>query len=166
MNRIFLVVLAGVMVYSCSPKIATKQTARDFQEDLSQYRPLGPDISDIQTPVQDPLVNKGPYVAPSHDINRQMNVALDSIISANKSKTYLIYTIQVYLGRSREEANQVRERLYRIMPAENPELNYRQPSWRVTVGKYFDRVDAYKTLNMLKQAFPGALLVPERIPLN
>jgi 5-carboxymethyl-2-hydroxymuconate isomerase len=91
---------------------------------------------------------------------------MDSIVVHNQDKMYLTYTIQVYIGRSREESNQVREKVYRVLPDEKPELSYRQPSWRVTVGKYFKREDAYKTLTILKETFPGVMLVPERNQLE
>ena len=87
---------------------------------------------------------------------------MDSIVVHNRDKMYLTYTIQVYIGRSREEANQIREKVYRILPDEEPVLIYKQPSYKVNVGKYFDKVDAYKTLNILKSNFTGAMLVPER----
>lgn len=150
------------LVVSCTPKLATKDDAEEYSEDVSEFRPQIED--DESESLEVPMTNfeKGPYVAPTHSINREMNVVMDSIVVHNSDKTYTTYTIQVYIGRSREEANQVREKVYRVLPDEKPQLTYKQPSYKVNVGRYFDRVEAYKTLTTLRGTFPSAMLVPER----
>ncbi len=161
MYRFSIILLLATMLFRCSPKIASTSTTEDYVEDLSAYRPkiemtTAESVEDVQ-----PVKSKGTYVPPTHTINAEMSALMDSIVHYNKSKTYPTYTIQVYIGRSREEANQVREKIYRSMPDEKPILSWRQPSWLVTVGEYTERVDAYKTFTVLKQSFPGATLVPE-----
>ena len=164
MYKYLLFVLMAVIVMRCAPKIASTSTA-GYDEDVSDFRPK---IGHAEpTPEETTVIaEKGPYVAPTHNINAEMSSLMDSIITCNREKAYLTYTIQIYIGRSREEANKVREKVYRILPDERPRLTYRQPSYKVTVGEYFDRVDAYKTLNLLKETFPGALLLPERRHLD
>lgn len=161
---LFLVLL--VWLAACSTKPATTKQAAEYYEDLSSYRPAvdpAPEVKPVESATNQV---KTSYVAATHDINAEMAIAMDSLISANTDKTFQTYTIQVYLGRSREEANQAREKVYRVLPSETPELSYKQPSFRVTVGTYFDRVEAYKTLNILKTAFASAMLVPEKMPLK
>ncbi len=166
MYKYLLFILLAGIAWRCAPKIAATSTA-DYDEDVSVFRPMieeeatggSVETDDIET-------EKGTYVAPTHDINSEMASLMDSIITYNREKSYLTYTIQVYIGRSRDEANKIREKIYKVLPDERPQLTYRQPSYKVTVGKYFDRVDAYKTLNLLKGTFPGALLVPERHSLE
>ncbi len=166
MYRFLLFIILAGLVWRCAPKLASSSTA-DYDEDVSSFRPaIEQGEAEKQDAVVDTKEEKGPYVAPTHDINGEMASLMDSIITHNREKTYRTYTIQVYIGRSREEANKIREKIYRVLPDERPQLTYRQPSYKVTVGKYFDRVDAYKTLNMLKETFPGALLVPERHSLE
>ena len=162
MHRLLLFVLIVGYIFSCTPKLATKSVSEDYEEDLSSFRPSTD--TEVGSPETDTeaIEVKGPYVAPTHDINSEMSAIMDSVIYYNKNKTFLTYTIQVYIGRSREEANQVREKVYRVLPDEKPALGYKQPSWKVTVGEYYDRVEAYKTLTTLKGVFPGAMLVPER----
>ncbi len=151
---------------ACSTKPATTRQETEYYEDLSDYRPAAEAAPEVKPEVTGPTQTKSAYVAPTHDINASMAIAMDSLISANNDKTFQTYTIQVYLGRSREDANLAREKVYRVLPTETPELSYKQPSFRVTVGTYFDRVEAYKTLNVLKTAFAGAMLVPEKSPLK
>ena len=148
-------------IYSCSPKLRTQKDVADYTEDVSAFRPkieVGEETeeSSFYTP------DKGPYVAPTHSINREMSVVMDSIVYYNAEKPYYTYTIQVYTGRFREEANQAREKVYRILPEEKPQLTYKQPSYKVNVGTYADRVEAYKFLTELRKAFPSATLVREQ----
>jgi hypothetical protein len=147
-------------IFSCTPKAATTKTPEFYEEDLSAYRPVI-EKETTEEPIDIGIDAKGPYVAPTHDINNEMSALMDSIISYNRTKTFLTYTIQVYIGRSREEANQVREKVYRVFPDQKPTLSWRQPSWLVTVGEFAERVDAYKTYTVLRNTFPGATLVPE-----
>ncbi len=159
MYRILIILL--ILVYGCSPKLATKGDTAVYSEDVSAYRPSNAhDMNAADANINEDL--KGPYVPPTHDINKEMSSIMDSIVLHNLSKSYLTYTIQVYIGRSREEANQVREKIYRVLPEEKPVLTYHQPSYKVFVGKYHEKVDAYKTLNILRNNFPGAMLVPQR----
>ena len=161
MSKIFIFIILVVYSVSCTPKLATTSTTEDYSEDVSTFRPKLED-ADLDAGETSSIPDKGPYVPPTHDINAEMSVLMDSIIVHNMDKAYYTYTIQVYIGRSREEANQIREKVYRILPEEKPELNWRQPSWLVTVGTYHDRVDAYKTLTKLRKSFPGAGMVRER----
>ena len=161
MYKLLIFILIVGFAVSCSPKLATTTTTEDYDEDLSAFRPTI-EIQESNNIEEIDEFDRGAYVAPSNDINDEMAVALDSIIFYNRDKAYTTYTIQVYIGRSREEANKVRERVYRVLPEEKPELGYKQPSWKVTVGEYADHVDAFKTLSTLKKAFPEAMLVRER----
>lgn len=164
--RYLIVILLASMLWGCATKPAATKQDEVYSEDLSGYRPVAEPTENTST--EQPVYGqpKGPYVPATHDINGEMDIAMDSVIAANQNKIHQTYTIQVYLGRSREEANQVREKVYRLLPDTKPELSYKQPSWRVTVGVYLDRVDAYKTLNQLKSSFPGASLVPEKHTLK
>lgn len=161
MYRLILFVVVAAFVANCTPKLATKGEVKDYTEDVSAFRPKL-EIDDTGKGDESTLNSvKGPYVAPTHSINAEMSTIMDSIIVYNRDRTYITYTIQVYIGRNREEANQVREKVYRVLPEDKPQLSYKQPSYKVNVGRYFDRAEAYKTLTLLRSSFPGATLVRE-----
>lgn len=161
MYRIILFVLVAALVANCTPKLATKGEVKDYTEDVSAFRPKL-EVDEIEIGEESEVnLEKGPYIAPTHSINGEMSSVMDSIIVYNRDRTYITYTIQVYIGRNREEANQVREKVYRVLPEDKPQLSYKQPSYKVNVGRYFDRAEAYKTLTLLRGSFPGATLVRE-----
>jgi septal ring-binding cell division protein DamX len=76
------------------------------------------------------------------------------------------YTIQIYTGNDRNEADQAKEQALSLDVALNPTISYYQPSYKVKVGQYATRLEAHKTYESLKKQFPRALLVPERIKVN
>ena len=162
MNRLIVFLFIIVLVVNCTPKLGTKGDTGEYVEDVSAYRPTIEEDESAVTEDEDTTVPKGPYVAPTHSINAEMSTIMDSIVYHNRDKAYYTYTIQVYTGRHREEANQSREQVYRLLPEEKPELVYRQPSYKVNVGRFFDRVEAYKTLMKLREVFPSATLVMEQ----
>jgi hypothetical protein len=164
MHKSFFILLIVLYVFGCTPKLSTSSKSEVYSEDVSAFRPeISPSSEEITLVTEEESVNeKGNYVPPTHDINSEMSVIMDSITAQNKTKLFTTFTIQVYTGRSREDANLAREKVYRVMPDEKPSLSYKQPSYKVNVGKYFDTAQAYKTLTILKESFPGATLVPER----
>ena len=91
---------------------------------------------------------------------------LDSLSKDALHKKITIYAIQVYIGNNRDEANDARMKVYGLLENEIPRLEYTQPNFRVKVGKYNSRLEANKSLTILKKSFPGALLVPERTYLK
>ena len=164
--HICLAVLMPVLFQYCAPKASKSKTAAVYSEDISALRPT-PDESDPDLDPgtsETPLVyEKDPYVRPTNDITDELNVALAQVTDVQKQKPYVVYTVQVYNGGSREQANEIRKQVYRIMPDVKPQLEYRQPNYKVKVGAFQSRADAYKTFKKLKESFPGTILMPERI---
>lgn len=149
-------------LFNCSPKVVKTTTKEDYKEDLSAVRP--PIDSVVVEAASEKI--KEPYVKPSNDITRELGSLVDSLSVDNKNKRVNFYTIQVYVGSNRNEANEARSRVYNVIPDETPKLEYSQPNYRVKVGTFIDRLDAHKTLTKLKNTFPGAILLTERANIN
>jgi hypothetical protein len=45
-------------------------------------------------------------------------------------------------------------------------LEYQQPKFRVTIGKYYTRLEAYQDLTRVRSGFPSAILIPEKIAIR
>jgi hypothetical protein len=106
---------------------------------------------------------KVPYAAPRYDVTEALDGALEKNAEINKSRPYTVYTVQIYNGSSRIRANEIRRQVYSVMPEADPVLEYRQPNYKVKVGSFESRAEAYKTFKKLQQNFPGTVLVPERV---
>lgn len=161
-----------MILAACSPRTTPtgSDTGTKYSEDLSVLRP------EIETPVDtsknistipDSSHGPGHYVEARHSVNDALNTVLDSIDRINVSNGLVDgYTIQLYSGVKREEALNVKKQLAIAMPDMDASIQYVQPNFRVRIGKYIDRLKAYKDYMAVKKYFPNAIIIPERIPIN
>jgi len=168
--RLFIVLfILGIVFgqFNCTPRAAKTKTAVTYSEDLSTYRP--PDNSVKEEGVQEGINGQSDsdqYIPAEHDITQQLDIVLNERRENSTDKPIIIYTVQVYTGRSREEANEIRMKIFDVMPDADPQLVYKKLRFKVQVGRYYDRVSAYKTFRTLKDYFPGAMLVPENVSVD
>jgi hypothetical protein len=159
-----LVFLILLFVVGCVPRASKTARITEYSEDLSEFRPVLPAFDDVEP--EESEVKEFKYIPPKNDVTNRINYFLDTLASGSSEKILEVYTIQVYSGTKREEGNQARQKVYQLMPDANPQLVYTSPFYRVKVGNYLDRIEAYQYLTALKKEFPGALLVPERLIIN
>jgi len=162
-RSIILFTILMSVLWACAPKIVKKSTEAEYSENLTKEELL-PEI-DTAAVAGESLV-KAPYTPPEYDITNEIDVLLDSLAKDAAKKKVQVYTVQVYVGNNSQEADEARMKVFKILPDESPRIEWSQPNFRVKVGRFFSRLEAYKTLSTLRKHFPGALLVPERINLN
>lgn len=169
MNKYIGLIVLGLAMWSCAPKVTKTTSSDNYYEDLSSYRP---ELSTEEEPADkkdnsdQETTSNDAFVAPTHDITNDLQSLLDKIANDNRNDRVTYYSIQVYTGISREDANRARQRVYGVLSDASPRLEYNQPNYKVKVGLYYDRLEAHKTFTKLQRAFPTALLVPERRYLN
>jgi SPOR domain len=149
-------------VFFFSALLSFAQKNKKYSEDLSQYRPRV-ELVDVTKNDAPTSVIKEP-VAPKYTINTKIDAVLDSIDRFNLTRRYLDgFSIQIYSGQKRDDAMNAKKKMQEEVPNMNANLQYLQPKFKVTVGKYFTRLEAQRDLQMLRRKFPNAILVPERI---
>jgi hypothetical protein len=100
----------------------------------------------------------------------QSPVLLDSIIQletsiAKDNPGIQGYRIQIYANADRKAANDIRTRFLQLAPETEAYLIYQQPSFKVRVGDYRNRFEAYAMYKILLKEFENVLIVPDRINL-
>lgn len=169
-NRLPYYFLIGFFaLHGCKPpQQSSSGQGGKYYEDLSVYRPVaeGPQPSNginQEEPKRDPKT----YVEAQFAVNKQVDIVLDSIDRINLTRRFIDgYTIQVHAGLKREDALAVKKNMLSYLPHLESEVQYIQPNFRVKTGKYFTRLDAQRDYMAIKRHFPGAIIVPEKIPLN
>lgn len=160
-RKISLFILSGLLLYGCAKKTAPTAVVEEYNEDLSH---TFPEINPYESPVVErEFVEKAPFVYPHLDVTEQLDEVLDSIASINKNLPYTRYTIMVHNSNSRNEAEEARKDVFRVMPEAKPRLQFISPSYIVKVGDFSDQLEAYQTLVKLKSQFPNAVIVPEQM---
>jgi hypothetical protein len=143
-----------------------QKSSNEYYEDLSPYRPK------LLLEKNQKKENSVKYIhqesiEPRKSVNEKVNVVLDSIDRFNLTRKFVDgYTIQIYSGQRRDEALNVQKQVTEENGQYVANIQYQQPKFKVTVGKYFTRIEAQKDLLALKKIFPSASLVPERIMIK
>ncbi len=139
--------------------------AKTHHEDLSLVRPkfTMPIDSSIKIEPDEPKVQAPPTL----NVNEKVDLVLDSIDRLNGLRKFIEgYTIQIYSGQNREDANNAKKKMVEEVTELTANLQYIQPKFRVRVGNYFSKLEAQKDLMRLKPIFPNAILIPEKIPIK
>ena len=153
-----------MLVQGCKTTVTPSQsTQQAYKEDLSDLRPSLPEIP--------PQVVDTFLIEPNSILTGSIEHELDSVVSLiaqrNEKKRYWDgYTVQVYAGLSRELAYLARTKIIKKKMRLVPRLEYHQPNYKVKVGAYFNKLEAYGVLQDLKSTFPQALLLPEKLKLK
>lgn len=76
-----------------------------------------------------------------------------------KNKTTSGYRLQIMFNNNREEIYNAKAQLYKNFPQENCYVEYEQPYYKLRLGDYPNRFEAYNMLNRILPLYPGAFLV-------
>lgn len=162
-KQIMVTLLLSHLLMSC---VAQKNSDKPYYESLSDVRPrvTVPVDSIPNTPAVTPEIKD---VAFTKTVNEKVDLVLDSIDRFNLMRRSVDgYTIQIYSGQNREEAMNIKKKMSTDLPDLTANLQYQQPKFRVTVGKYYSKLEAYQDLTKLRQNFSSAILVPEKIAIR
>ena len=157
---IFLIFIS--ILSECTHKVVPKASQPNtYYEDLSGQRP---EFHAYEPPKPFKLSPRDTVIkAPVMDVTLKVNTILDSMYALNRQTQFSQLTILVTNSNSREEAEQARLDVFRIIPGSKPTLDFVPPTYRVKLGKYFNELEAYQTLQKIKKQFPNAIIVPEPV---
>ena len=159
----FISILSLFFVLSCVNQkisISSNNDSRKYFEDLSFIR----ESENVSNSTNDEnIVDK--------KNNLGIDIELDSILKIIKSEVDEEiftdgYTIQIYLGDKREEAENTVEKLFEYDSLIKSNTIFTQPNYRVKTGTFEDRFKANFEYKKLKKIFPNAIIIPEKIKIN
>lgn len=167
-NTGILIIIAlaiGSLIGCKSSSVSSKSGPSEYNEDLSSLRPELEEIEEVIEP--ESFVENDVKVNYVDDLKEELDSVNQMIIAKNREIRYEDgFTIQIYTGNDRQAANEAKERVLLVDPDLDPVITYRQPSYKVKVGQYVDRLRAHEVYQSLKEEFPLALLIPERIQVD
>ena len=76
------------------------------------------------------------------------------------------YRIQILAGTSREKAYSIQGNFNYQFPDYASYLTYISPYFKVRVGDFTDKLEAFRFLQHLKSVYPGAFIVEEEVKLH
>lgn len=103
----------------------------------------------------------------SYCLERPIELWLDSL-AENSRKARLIHGFRILLfsGNTREEATKAKELAYKNFPNLDVYTTYSNPTFKVKLGDFYMKLDAYLVLKKLQTVFPNAVLVEEIVNLK
>lgn len=141
-----------------SAKAETKSKVK-AAEDLSPYRP--------KFTAEEPAgaaAQPSAALAPANHVNERVQVLMDTVASANKAIKYAQgYRILAYTGTNRQTAMDLRKSILTRVPDEQDYLTYSQPTWRLKIGNYYNRLEAQQVLLQLRDIIPNAMVISDQI---
>ncbi len=153
------IVIALLVACKAAPPATTLP---NYEEDLSVHRPKMDSVI---------VENTSPQTEEFKPLVGHIKAELDSIVrvsvAQNKEEKLVEgFVIQVYNGNSRDRANEVWRQMDENFTDLSPKISYHQPNFRVKAGRFTDRLKAQRIFQKVKEEFPKALLVPERLSMN
>ena len=107
------------------------------------------------------------YGGSTLEVTEKLDQYLDSLASRDlKSNRIAGYRILLYSGNERDEATKAREQAYRVFQKADLYTKYQAPTFKVSLGDFYERLDAYIALKKLEAAFPQAVMVQEIVNLK
>lgn len=76
------------------------------------------------------------------------------------------YRIHIISNRDREEVNKLKAKIYSEFPDMKPFMSYHAPNFKLRVGNYFYKIDAFRDLQKISASFPGTFIVNEELKWN
>ena len=170
MRKISYLVLLLFAVGCAQRAVVKTQDDPLLKEDLSVYRTDYEKILKEEKEAANDSVSTRrsiKKVKPIYDITEELDQVLTEIAQARKEIGFVEgFTVLVYNGVDREKAYKARDLLYRAMPDEKARLAFVQPNYKVKVGRFYSKLEAYEIQQRLKQEFPTAIIIPEKIKIN
>jgi hypothetical protein len=160
-------VIMGLFCYLLAGCAVQKTSDKEYYENLSALRPKV--IVPTDTPYKETSHTREvkSTIEPTKTVNNKVDVVLDSIDQYNLVRKFVDgYTIQIYSGQNREEAMDSKKKMSIDLPDMTANLQYQQPKFRVTVGRYYTKLEANEDLVRLRTSFAAAILVPEKIQIK
>lgn len=170
-----LIVTIGITLISAAckrintTKNVNEATVATYKDDLNGFRPTYKveEATSVAVTTPEKTAKPATSAAPTGDITQKLDVALDTIAVRNRNIRFAQgYRIQIYSGGSRDEANKARDRSYALIRDAVPHIVYTQPTFRVKVGDFMDRLEAQRVYAILLTDFPNALIMPDRIEIR
>lgn len=76
------------------------------------------------------------------------------------------YRVQIYFGNQREPAKETKSRFLSLYPEMKAHETYQQPNYKIRVGDFRNKVEAFGVLKTIQKDFPNAFIVQDDIGLE
>ena len=156
----------AVFAFGCAVSSTTSTASKTYSEDLSEFRPKVDSIQMNDEEVSTFRKTDANFIG-KNDITDLINKKLDTLSTNNAEIRYVNgFSIQIYSGSSSAAAYAARDSAKVVLPEIRTDVEYKQPIYKVRVGRFTERLEVQRTMLELRPIFPDAISVPTRIYIN
>ena len=99
------------------------------------------------------------------------NPQIDTLMAAYKDKAgkedfIQGFRVQIVAAGNRADINKVKSQFYSLFPDVKTFVIYQTPNFKLRVGNYRTKLEAYKAWLEFEKEFPGAFITPDEIKLK
>jgi hypothetical protein len=103
----------------------------------------------------------------SYHQDRQVTELTDVYRTFNKKNDLTEgYRIQISFSNDRKEAYDNKSKLYKDLPNEKCYVEYEEPYYKLRIGDYATRLEAYDKLRSVISKYPGAFVVRAKVKIR
>jgi hypothetical protein len=162
-----LILVAVTFFLSCKAGELASHDGSDPDDDLSKYMYKPKRVVTKESDVKSKDVSPASAIRFEKHLNLAVNTILDSMAMSNiRYQSASGYRIMVYSGGSSEESSNAKKEVYDWSTEHDVYAQYKQPAFRVKVGNFPDRIQAYHVLSDLIKIFPNAVIIPDQIDIK
>ena len=168
----YILILLSLAILSCVKKSIPvtdqkQENQADYSEDLTEFRAmLMPKESEL---ADEKMENNQPQILTTEPlyVNNKIDAILERKAEKNRAIKYANgFRIQLYVGRERKIVDDAKVYIYQTYPNINPYLTYSLPIYKLIVGDFLTKTDAERFLNQVKDSYPDAMIVAEKIDVK
>jgi len=162
---LFLGSFLSVLGCTTSKTVSSSNQNSNFSDDLSAFRLRFNEatLKNTQANSAASTLPSTSFSPPIGSINADLDTLNARIANSNRSFTIKGYRIQVYSGMQRKDAEMIITDLKKILPGRAADLEYNQPNYKVKVGNFLNRVDAYTSYYKIREVYPSVSIIYEKI---
>jgi hypothetical protein len=166
----FLMAALGALAGCAKKNVPT--AADRYEKNLSKVRPHYTYVEPVIEKSQEPVKKTPVLYRPTRQdeplyVTKRLEAVLDTMAEQNKAIRYISgFRVQLYVGNLRQEADAAKAYVYQLFPELNPYVSYSQPTYRVKAGDFMYRTDAEEYLAQIRQQYPAAVILPERVEIK
>lgn len=160
-----LLFVSGIVLAACSSRPIPSSSAKGYDLDLSAFRPKYEAGSEKGAAPEEKTRKPAPTMSDQPlFIQQKLDYSLDTLATRNRNARYIAgYKIQLYTGTSRSELDAAKVFVYQTYPELDTYVAYNHPTYRLRIGDFGTRLDVEKYLNKLKDDYPSATIVSDRV---
>ena len=100
-------------------------------------------------------------------VNDQLGRFLDSVANIKRKARHIEgFRILLYSGNDREKASKAKETAYRLIRNSDVYTNYQAPTFKVRLGDFYQKAEAFLAMGKLVTNFPNAVIIQEIVNIK